>query len=109
MATAQVNRTSINRVLDFQPAKSVAQGKRTDSYKLKDLWEGSAAAAGSFDGLSSPEVAVLPLVMVRSLATMAKAIHDRESHGSITGWSPGTSPLSGASMGLLSSRPGWNP
>ena len=74
-------RTSINRVLDFQPAKSVAQGKRTNSYKLNDLWdeEGSAAAEGSSDGLSSPEVSVLPLVMVRSHATMAEAIHDCES------------------------------
>ena len=76
-------RTLIDRVLDFRPAKSdslrpAPRGEKKDAYKLKDLWDedGSAAAAGSLDGMSSPKH---PPIMVRSLATMAEAIHDCES------------------------------
>ena len=54
-------RTLINRVLDFRPSKSYLlrpgpRGEKKDAYKLKDLWDedGSAAAAGSLDGMSTP-------------------------------------------------------
>ena len=62
----------------MQPAQ---RGEKKDAYKLKDLWDedGSAAAAGSLDGMSSPEKSLHPPIMVRSLATMAEAIHDCES------------------------------
>jgi hypothetical protein len=59
----------------------VPRGEKKDAYKLKDLWDedGSAAAAGSLDGMSSPKKSLQPPIMVRSLATMVKAIHDCES------------------------------
>jgi hypothetical protein len=59
------------------------RGGKKDAYKFKDLWDedGSAAAAGSLDGMSSPKKSLHPPIMVWSLATTAEAIHDCESLG----------------------------